>query len=555
MAKNFKLKNGAQLLSTEAPGGIYNASQLKKLAELCENTSAFVKATEDQRLSLILTDDQVGPAQDELRPLGITIRPYQDGLHQPVSCIGDLCPDAEQDALSSAIDISQELAGIQSSTSLRIGINGCARCCVPCHTLDIAVMGEVDGYRLTIGGKNSHMPELGVFAAEGIPAAELPKVLRKLIEAYGANSNEGETLQEAIERNGTSAFLTALMPYSQDAGGSDVSLGSEDEPAAEAAAEEAPAATENNVTEDGVNLDTIGEPEMMGDEGLTTDTSAAETTPSESAATPRAHAASPSASLDEKLAATAQAVETMLANDDGSDDVSPGASAQPTMIEADALDIDPSSSSIGAVDINPNAGSGASELSSDVMIGDDDLSVEEAGAENVSEEQESALEEKLEASIAEEQSIESGSDEEDSDAAERMRTLTLVQGSLEAKAPSTDEPIESIQLADEDHQLEIDATELEPELMEVEEAGPESGVGDSSGSDWSLSALMPVGESSIEFQYDGGAKVTFDLTRMPMPPEGRTFKIGTQEFRITPNGNGYQVETDGMAVTLPGRAA
>ena len=553
MTKNFKLKNGAQLVSTEAPGGIYNASQLKKLAELCENTSAFVKVTEDQRLSLILTDDQVGPAQDELRPLGITIRPYQDGLHQPVSCIGDLCPDSEQDALSSAIDISQELAGIQSSTSLRIGINGCARCCVPCHTLDIAVMGEVDGYRLTIGGKTSHMPELGVFAAEGIPPAELPKVLRKLIEAYGANSNEGETLQEAIERNGTSAFLAALMPYSQDAGGGDVSLGSAAEPTT------APEASETSG--DGVDLDTIGEPEMMGDEGLTTSTATTEAPPSEPSVVSSTHAASPSASLDEKLAATAETVEALLAGDDSdagsSEEASPVVTAQPTLIAANTLDIDPSSSSMGAVDINPNAGSGASELSSDVMIGDDDLSVEEAGAESVSEEQESALEEKLEASIAEEQSIESGSVEEDSDAAERMRTLTLVQGSLEAKAPSVDEPIESIQLADDDHSFEIDATELEPELVEVEDADADadSTIGSSTGSDWSLAALMPVGGSTIEFQYDGGAKVTFDLTRMPLPPEGRTFKIGTQEFRITPNGKGYQVETDGMAVTLPGRAA
>ncbi len=35
MSQLFRLKNGTVLLSTEAPGGIYNSGQLKKIAELC----------------------------------------------------------------------------------------------------------------------------------------------------------------------------------------------------------------------------------------------------------------------------------------------------------------------------------------------------------------------------------------------------------------------------------------------------------------------------------------------------------------------------------------
>ena len=65
--------------------------------------------------------------------------------------------------------------------TIKIGINGCARCCVPCHTLDISVVGETAGYRVSLGGKTSQLPEMATYMAEGIPADELPGMLTKVV--------------------------------------------------------------------------------------------------------------------------------------------------------------------------------------------------------------------------------------------------------------------------------------------------------------------------------------------------------------------------------------
>lgn len=219
MSTAFKLRNGTLLLSTEAPGGIYNAAQLKKIASLCEGETAIVKATEDQRLALFVKPEQAGNIASELKAIGLGIRHYQDGLHHPTSCIGELCPDHEQDALGSALDISQQLEAIKLASPLKIGINGCARCCVPCHTLDISVVGDAAGYRMHLGGKNSQLPEMASFMAESIPPAELPQLILKVIELYQKHSTEGESLQEVIERVGAAEFIGILAPYSQDASG------------------------------------------------------------------------------------------------------------------------------------------------------------------------------------------------------------------------------------------------------------------------------------------------------------------------------------------------
>jgi len=217
MSQLFRLKNGTVLLSTEAPGGIYNSSQLKKIAELCSKELAIVKATEDQRLALFVKESEVDHVAQQLRAIGLGFRHYQDSLHQPVSCLGELCEEHEQPAMATAMDITKEIASIQLDTPLKIGINGCARCCTPCHTLDISVVGDTSGYRISLGGKTKQVPEFASYFAEGVPAKELPKRLRAVIEAFKNLAEARETLHDVIERCGVADFVKALAPYSQDA--------------------------------------------------------------------------------------------------------------------------------------------------------------------------------------------------------------------------------------------------------------------------------------------------------------------------------------------------
>ena len=191
MGSPFKLKNGSLLLSTEAPGGLYNSTQLKKIAEICDGENAIVKATEDQRLAIFAAEDKAAAIASELQAVGIGVRHYQDGLHHPTVCLGELCPEFNQDALGSAMDIADQIQVTDLQAPLKIGINGCPRSCVPTHTLDISVIGDTSGYRISLGGKNSQIPEMAAFMAEGVPPEELSALISKVIDCYRNEAQEG----------------------------------------------------------------------------------------------------------------------------------------------------------------------------------------------------------------------------------------------------------------------------------------------------------------------------------------------------------------------------
>jgi hypothetical protein len=218
MADAFNLKNGRILILTEAPGGLYNSHQLKKIAELCESEMALVRATEDQRLGLFVKEEEAEKVSEKLRSIGLGLRHYQSGL-SPVACVGELCPQYEQDALGSAMEITNHFAQLNQESPLKIGINGCARCCVPCHTFDISIVGDNSGYRMSIGGKNSQLPEMASFVADGIPRQELTGLVAKVVGLFKDHAEGEKSLGELIEKIGMAPFIQALSPYSQDAAG------------------------------------------------------------------------------------------------------------------------------------------------------------------------------------------------------------------------------------------------------------------------------------------------------------------------------------------------
>jgi dissimilatory sulfite reductase (desulfoviridin) alpha/beta subunit len=220
MSAGFKLKNGALLLSTEAPGGIYNAEQLRQVAKISEDGALIVKVTEDQRLAVVVAKGDVEKVSKDLSHVGLGVRHYQEGLHQATSCIGKLCSEYQQDALKSAVDITAQTRDLKTSMPIKIAVNGCSKCCNPCHTMDISVVGDSSGYRISLGGKAQMIPEFGQFAAEAVPSEKLPQLLRSVITTYSKLANPDETLQELIERSGMGPFAKVLAPWSQDAGGS-----------------------------------------------------------------------------------------------------------------------------------------------------------------------------------------------------------------------------------------------------------------------------------------------------------------------------------------------
>ncbi len=217
MTTPLKLQNGSILIIAEAPGGLYNSAQLREIASICDRDLAVVKATEDQRLGIFIKEEDTDQVLQELNEVGLGFRHYQMGIHQPVCCIGELDPEHDQDSLNAALEVTKALSDIDSDVPFRIGINGSWKCYIPAHTYDVSLIGDISGYKMLIGGKTAFLPEMASFIAEGIPPQELPTLLRKVVDIFLDSKEEDETLHEMIQRTGSSQFVEALAPYSQDA--------------------------------------------------------------------------------------------------------------------------------------------------------------------------------------------------------------------------------------------------------------------------------------------------------------------------------------------------
>ena len=169
--KTYILKNKNLFVLAEAAGGIYNSSQIKAVCDIVDEEFAFLKITEDLRLGFILPAEKVAHTQSILAKSGILLRHYQgDYPASPKSCLGELCPFCEQDALGDAIELQTFLSEKfkQNPQSLSLAINGCERACLGSATEDINLIGEKSGYKIYIGGKKSEIPSLAEFFVDSI---------------------------------------------------------------------------------------------------------------------------------------------------------------------------------------------------------------------------------------------------------------------------------------------------------------------------------------------------------------------------------------------------
>lgn len=224
MAEHFTLKNNLVFVLAEAAGGVYNSDQLRTLCEVADGEAAFLKITEDQRIGFMLDPNKLPEIQARVRKCGIILKSYKAaGVPSPRACLGELCTYSHQPSLGDALELTTHLLKSFPSPKRHstIGINGCGRACLGSSTEDIHVVAEESGYKVSIGGKGSEIPQQAQLLVENVPRTDLPVVLEKLLALFYQESAEDERLLDVIERIGLTPFLNCLpkhlMPAIHDA--------------------------------------------------------------------------------------------------------------------------------------------------------------------------------------------------------------------------------------------------------------------------------------------------------------------------------------------------
>lgn len=495
MSRPFALNNDMVFLVIEAPGGIYSPENLAAIADLCDSENLSTKITEDQRIGLMVASERREQIVAVFKQHGIVMRDYQSGVHQAVSCLGKFCPLAQQDALSTAVALSDKFAGMDTKVGIKLGVNACSRCCVPTHTLDVSLIGEENGYRVSIGGKTSQIPEFASFVAEAVPASEIVDLVAKAIDVYQAEAQDDESVQDVMQRVGMTPFAKAFAPYSQDAAGDSDPFATNDE---------APAAANPQTTDE----------DLLGFVQDDTTLVALDETPAEI--------------VDEEV----PDVELHnLASDATIDDIAPtfGESnelSDDVMIHDEPLPIEEPLEFTEA-DLTATEPEAPAE---DILALSQDSEVDEL-----------AMETKLEESIIEQEAIGSlPADENDAERDHAFQQLEVIEEPIHDTA-ELEQLAESFSDVESIHEETISSVDV------LEDQNPSRQNDDHLG----LVEGMSFSEEFLTLNFSHGAVINVDLLWLKEHGGRRNFSMNGHTVSVIMNAQGIRINVDGVEIQLP----
>ncbi len=209
-------------VSLKAPGrapGDITADKMDAVADLADRYS-FGEIRVSHRQNLVLVDVK----QSELHELWSKLRDLELAtanlglLSDIICCPGlDYCALANARSIPIAQDISRtfddadELAAIGNFT---INISGCMNACGHHHVGHIGILGVdkrgEEFFQLTLGGSSDQHASLGDRLGPGLPQAEVPTAIRRIVATYLRMREGDERFIDTYRRVGMEPFKGAV---------------------------------------------------------------------------------------------------------------------------------------------------------------------------------------------------------------------------------------------------------------------------------------------------------------------------------------------------------
>ncbi|RMF97105.1 MAG: nitrite/sulfite reductase, partial [Gammaproteobacteria bacterium] len=209
-------------LSLKAPGhepGDLDAARMEAVADLADRYS-FGELRVSHRQNLVFTDVR----QRDLLPLWQALvdldlaTPNIGKLTDMIACPGlDYCALANARSIPVAQDISRHFADagkLQAIGELTINISGCMNACGHHHVGNIGILGvDKQGqefFQLTLGGASDQHAALGDRLGRGLPQAEVPAAIERIVDTYLSLRENDENFVDTYRRVGIEPFRTAV---------------------------------------------------------------------------------------------------------------------------------------------------------------------------------------------------------------------------------------------------------------------------------------------------------------------------------------------------------
>jgi sulfite reductase (NADPH) hemoprotein beta-component len=209
-------------LSLKAPGkapGDLTADKMDAVADLADRYSmGEIRVTHRQNLVFVdVKQSELYELWHKLVELELAT-PNLGLLSDIICCPGlDFCALANARSIPIAQDISRaftDLDELQRIGQFTINISGCMNACGHHHVGHIGILGVdkrgQEFFQLTLGGSSDQHASLGDRLGPGLPQAEVPAAIRKIVDTYLVVREQHERFLDTYRRVGIEPFKSAV---------------------------------------------------------------------------------------------------------------------------------------------------------------------------------------------------------------------------------------------------------------------------------------------------------------------------------------------------------
>jgi NAD(P)H-nitrite reductase large subunit len=106
--------------------------------------------------------------------------------------------------------LDKKYHGFELPGKFKMAVSGCRLSCAESWVRDIGLIGQKDGWMLTIGGNVGASPRIGNELIDNLDDKAALNAIDKVIAYYQENAKKGERLGKMIDRVGLDGFKEAV---------------------------------------------------------------------------------------------------------------------------------------------------------------------------------------------------------------------------------------------------------------------------------------------------------------------------------------------------------
>jgi len=203
--------NETYAIAPHIPCGVVTPELLRTFADVAEKYGAqAMKITGATRLAIVgIKEEDIDRIWEDLgtdkgAAVGLCVRSIR-------ACPGTtFCKLGKQDALGIGLKMDGIYHAMQLPGKFKMAVSGCKLSCAESWVRDVGLIGQPDGWTLTIGGNVGAHPRIGEELLDGLDDEQALVAVQKVVDCYKETANKGERLGKLIDRVGLDPFKQAV---------------------------------------------------------------------------------------------------------------------------------------------------------------------------------------------------------------------------------------------------------------------------------------------------------------------------------------------------------